>query len=195
MMLVEGTSLAVCQWAKKLRDANWALCSSDDGHHSLNVRKAEHDTQIKKLVDNCGSEHRKIWYTVFEVKFGLTSTFKSVWKGDQDFYRLTVVHVNHAIARSACRSCRINFADMLLLCTRFQVDIVGDDFNAFSYRCFRTGSQIAASLQDSSLAVTLRRFGEAINALLMVTYENDPEYQFRSDLYMHSLTRISRNTA
>ena len=96
-----------------------------------------------------------------------------------------VVHVNHAVARSACRSCRINFADLLLLCAHFQVDYMGGDFNAFSYRYFRSGSQqVAASLQDSSLAVMLRRFDEGINAQFRDTYENHPEYQFRSDLYM-----------
>ena len=64
MMLFEGTSLAVSQWDKQVRDANWAPYSSDDGHHWLGVRKAEHETQIKKLVDKCGSERQKIWYTV-----------------------------------------------------------------------------------------------------------------------------------
>ena len=33
MMLVEGTSLAVNQWNKKLKEANWTLGSSDDHHH------------------------------------------------------------------------------------------------------------------------------------------------------------------
>ena len=62
---------------------------------------------------------------------------------------------------------------------------MGGDFNAFSYRSFRTGSQqVAASLQDSSLAVMLRRFNEGINAQWRDAYENHPEYQFRSDLYM-----------
>ena len=89
MMLVEGTSIAVHQWDKKLRDANWALCGSDDAHHWLGVRKEEEETQIKKLVDNRGIEHQKIWYSMFELKFGLTSTFKSVW-GRQNVYRLMV---------------------------------------------------------------------------------------------------------
>ena len=79
MMFVTGTSLAANQRDQKLRDANWAFCSSDDGHHWFSVCKAENETQIRKLVDNCGSEHQKIWYTVFEVKFGLTSTCKSVY--------------------------------------------------------------------------------------------------------------------
>ena len=159
MMLVEGTSLTVSQWDRKLRAANWALCSSDDGHHWVGVRKAENGTTIRKLVDNCGSEHQKIWYTAFEVNFGLTSTGRAVWKGGQSVYRLMVVHINHAIAGTACRSCRINFGDLLLLCAHFQVDFTGGDINAFSYRYFRTGSQqLAASLQDSSLAVMLRRF-------------------------------------
>ena len=39
--------------------------------------------------------------------------------------------------------------------------------------------QVAASLQDSSLAVMLRRYDQLRNA-----YENHPEYQFRSDIYM-----------
>ena len=96
-----------------------------------------------------------------------------------------VVHVNHAIALSACRSCRINFADLLLLSAKFQVDFMGGDFNSFSYRYFRTGSQqIAASLQDYSLAVMLRRSDEAVNAQLSDTYENYPAYQFRSDLHV-----------
>ena len=55
----------------------------------------------------------------------------------------------------------------------------------FSYRYFRPGSQQnAGSLQDSSLAVMLRRFDEGINAQQRNVYENNPEYQFRSDIYM-----------
>ena len=61
---------------------------------------------------------------------------------------------------------------------------MGGDFNAFSYRCYKSGSQqIAASLQDSSLAVMLRRFDEGINAKRDVNL-NHPEYQFKSDIYM-----------
>ena len=60
---------------------------------------------------------------------------------------------------------------------------MGGDFNAFSYRYFRTGSQqVAASLQDSSLAVMLRRSDEGINAQWKDVYDNHPEYQFRNDL-------------
>ena len=71
-----------------------------------------------------------------------------------------------------------------MLCAHFQVDLMGGDFNAFSYRCYRTGTQqIAASLQDSSLAVMLRRFDEAINAKRNYVISN-PEYKFKSDLYM-----------
>ena len=61
-------------------------------------------------------------------------TNKQVWKGGQSVYRLMIVHVNHAVARTACRSGRINFADLLILCAHFQVDFMGGDFNAFSYR-------------------------------------------------------------
>ena len=61
---------------------------------------------------------------------------------------------------------------------------MGGDFNAFSYRYYKSGSQqIAASLQDSSLAVMLRRFDEGINAKRDLN-ENHPEYQFKSDIYM-----------
>ena len=61
---------------------------------------------------------------------------------------------------------------------------MGGDFNAFSYKYFRSGSQqIAASLQDSSL-VMLRRFDEDINAQHRGVYDNSPEYQFRNDIYM-----------
>ena len=42
MMLAEGTSLAVSQWDRKLREANWTLCSSEDHHHHwLGVRTAQ----------------------------------------------------------------------------------------------------------------------------------------------------------
>ena len=85
--------------------------------------------------------------------------------GGQNVYRVMVVHIHHAVARTACRSCRINLADLLVLCAHFQVDLMGGDFNAFSYRYYESGSQqIAASLQDSSLAVMLRRFDEGVNA-------------------------------
>ena len=147
MMPVEGMSLAVNQWGRKLREANWTLASSDDHRHWIGVRTANKHTTVRKLVDNCGSEHQKIWYTVFEVELGYTSTDKQIWKGGQSVYRLMVVRVN-AVARTACRSCRVNFADLLLLCAHFQIDFVGGDFNAFSYRYFRTGSQqVAASLR------------------------------------------------
>ena len=185
MMLVEGTSLSVNQWDKKLKEANWTLGSSDDRHRWVGVRTASSGTSVTKLVDKCGSEHQKIWYAVFDVKMGFTSNGTQVWKGGQNVYRVMVVHVtNHAVARAACRSCRINFADLLVLCAHFQVDLMGGDFNAFSYRYYKSGSQqIAASLQDSSLAVMLKRLDEGINAQRGVS-DNHPEYQFRSDIYM-----------
>ena len=62
---------------------------------------------------------------------------------------------------------------------------MGGDFNAHSYRYFRSCSQqIAASLQDSSLAAMLRRFDEGINAQHRGIYDNHPEYQFHSDIHM-----------
>ena len=184
MMLAEGTSLAVNQWDEKLRAENWTLGSSDDHHHWVGVRTASAGTTVTPLIDNCGSLHQKIWYAIFDVKLGNTSDGKQVWKGGQNFYRVMVVHINHMVARTACRSCRINFADLLVLCAHFQVDLMGGDFNAFSYRCYRTGSQqIAASLQDSSLAVMLRRFDEGINSK-RDHFTNHPEYRFKSDLYM-----------
>ena len=184
MMLVEGTFLAVNQWDEKLRDANWTLSSSDDHHHWVGVRTASTGTSITPLVDNCGSVHQKIWYAVFDVKLGNTSDGRPVWKGGQNVYRVMVVHIHHNVARTACRSCRINFADLLVSCAHFQVDLMGGDFNAFSYRYYRSGSQqIAASLQDSSLAVMLRRFDEGINAKRDVN-TNHPEYKFKSDIYM-----------
>ena len=184
MMLVEGTSLAVNQWDEKLRAEGWTLGSSDDHHHWVGVRTASVGTTVTPLVDNCGSTHQKIWYAIFDVRLGNTSDGRQVWKGGQNFYRVMVVHVNHLVARTACRSCRINFADLLMLCAHFQVDLMGGDFNAFSYRYYRSGGQqIAASLQDSSLAVMLRRFDEAINAKRNYVV-NHPEYKFKSDLYM-----------
>ena len=116
---------------------------------------------------------------------GQEPTVLATWKVGQNVYRLMVVQVNHAIARTACRSCRINFADLLILCAHFQVDLMGGDFSALSYRYCRSGSQqIAASLQDSSLAVMLRRFDEGINTQHRGIFDNHPEYQFRCDLYM-----------
>ena len=142
-------------------------------------------TSVKKLVDNCGSEKQKIWYTLFEVNVGETSTGQQVWKVGQGVHRLMVALVNHAVARTACRSYRINFADLLILCAHFRVGLMGGDFNAFCYRYFRSGSQqTAASLQDSSLAVMLRRFDEGINAQNRDVYDNHPEHQFCSDIYM-----------
>ena len=177
MMLAEGTS-SVNQWDEKLRNANWTLSSSDDHHRWVGVRTASTGTSITPLVDNCGSVHQKIWYAVFDVKLGNTSDGKPVWKGGQNVYRVMVVHVHHAVARTACRSCRINFADLLVLCAHFQVDLMGGDFNAFSYRYYRSGSQpIAASLQDSSLAVMGINAKRGFNT-------NHPEYKFKSDIYM-----------
>ena len=184
MMFVEGTSLSVNQWDRKLKSANWTLSSSDDHHHWVGVRTASSGTSITPLVDNCGSVHQKIWYAVFDVKLANTSNGEPVWKGGQNVYRVMVVHIHHTVARTACRSCRINFADLLALCAHFQVGLMGGDFNAFSYRYYKSGSQqIAFSLQDSSLAVMLRRFDEGINAKRDVNM-NHPEYKFKSDIYM-----------
>ena len=79
MMLVEGTSLSVNQWDQKLRDANWTLRSSDDHHHWVGVRTASSGTSVTKLVDNCGSQHQKIWYVVFDVKLGYTPNRNQVF--------------------------------------------------------------------------------------------------------------------
>ena len=87
----------------------------------------------------------------------------------------------------------INFADLLLLCAHFQVNFMGGDFNAFSYRYFRTGSQqTAASLQDSSWAVMLRRLDESINAQFRDTYEN---HLGTSSEAICTTTSTSRNIA
>ena len=72
--LVEGASLSVNQWDQKLRSANWTLSSSDDHHHCVGVRTASSGTSITPLVDNCGSTQQKIWYAVFDVKWGTTPT-------------------------------------------------------------------------------------------------------------------------
>ena len=54
-MLVEGTSLTVNQWDKKLRDiGDWILCSSDDGHHWLGIRKGQSGTTIRSCRTNVG---------------------------------------------------------------------------------------------------------------------------------------------
>ena len=87
MMLVEGTSLSVNQWDKKLKEANWTLSSSDNHHHWIGVRTASSGTSVTKLVDNCGSKRQKIWYAVFDVKMGLTFNGTQVWKGGQTVYR------------------------------------------------------------------------------------------------------------
>ena len=131
-MLVEGTSLAVNQWYRKLREANWTLSSSDDHHHWLGVWTAHSNTSVKKLVDSRGSEQQKIWYTVFEVSLGTTSIDQQVWKGGQSVYHLMVVHVNRAVARTACRSCRINFADLLILCAQSMPSATGTSEQAVS---------------------------------------------------------------
>ena len=88
-----------------------------------------------------------------------------------------VVHVNHAIARSACRSCRINLADLLLLSAHFQVDLMF--INAFSYRYFRTGKSQLLCRTLESLAVILRRFDEGVNAQLRNTYHRDLTFRHR----------------
>ena len=112
MMLVEGTSLSVSQWDKKLREANWCLCSSDDGHHRAGIAR------ICKSADNCGSEPQKIWYAIFEIDLSYTSTGKAVWKGGQVKRRVTVVHTNHAVARQ-----HVEHATSALLTCSFSVHI------------------------------------------------------------------------
>ena len=188
MMLAEGTSLAVNQWDRKLHEANWTLGSSDDHRHCVGVRTAFRNASVKKLVDNCGSEQQKIWYTVFKVTLGETSTDHQVWKGGQSVYRLMVVHVNHAIARTACRSCRINFADLLMLCSHFLVDLTGGDFIAFSYRCFKT-------LQDASWAAMLRRFDEGSILKTKITTTVTLSTSFATTSTWLTMMRISRITA
>ena len=61
---------------------------------------------------------------------------------------------------------------------------MGGDCNAFSYRyCNAGGMQIATgSLQDSSLAVMLRRFDEGINIQYDDNYYRHREFAFRSDI-------------
>ena len=112
MMLVEGTSLSVNQWDQKLRSANWTLSSSDDHHHWVGVRTASSGTSITKLVDNCGSDHQKIWYAIFDVKLGCTSNGEPVWKGGQNaWWYISTMQLSEQLAVPAestlqtCWSC------------------------------------------------------------------------------------------
>ena len=184
-MLVEGTSLAVSQWDRKLREANWTLGSSDDHHNWVGVSTAYSGTSVKKLVDNCGSEQQKIWHTIFEVTLGEISTGYQVWKSGQSVYRLMVVHVNHAVARTACRSCRINFADLLILCAHFQVDLTGGDFQCLQLQVLQdwqpADCSFSARFIIGSDAPSIRQRDQCS---AQGVYDNHPEYQFRTDIYI-----------
>ena len=68
-----------------------------------------------------------------QIDFGLTYMGLAFWKDGQVKCHGMVVHINHAIARAACRSCRANFGDLLLLSAYFQFDLMGGNFNAFNY--------------------------------------------------------------
>ena len=69
-------------------------------------------------------------------------------EGGQTIYRVTVVHINHVVPRQRCCAARVNFPDLLLLVAYLEVDSVGGDLNAFSFRYYNAGrQQIAGSLE------------------------------------------------
>ena len=58
MILVEGSSPT--------------LARSDDGHHWVGVHHGSNSVSVKVFFDSCGQEKQKIWYTIFEIDFGLS---------------------------------------------------------------------------------------------------------------------------
>ena len=98
MMLVEGTSLAVNQWDKKLKEANWTLGSSDDHHHWVVREPPLMALQSRSSLTIAAVSIRRSGTPSSTSPWEMTSNGSQVWKGGQDVYRLMVVHVS-AVAR------------------------------------------------------------------------------------------------
>ena len=67
------------------------------GHHWVGARQAVKNTQVKVLVDNCGQDKQKIWYTNFEVDLGWSSNNGPVHKGGQHVYHVMAVHIDSTL--------------------------------------------------------------------------------------------------
>lgn len=81
------------------------------------------------------------------------------------FTRVMAIHVDHTAARKNSSLTREALARICTLCTVYQVDVMGGDFNASVYRYFAASKsqQRCCSVADASLASVLMGMRETIN--------------------------------
>ena len=91
-----------------------------------------------------------------------------------------VVHVHHAVARTACRSCRINFADLLVL-YQFRSDIymAYHDEHIEEYRLMRNAilDEVTDAAGESPkiprLQRALQQFDENFDVIGLINFSWD----------------------
>eukprot|EP00971_Amphidinium_carterae_P345944 6487153-Amphidinium_carterae.1 len=119
------------------------------------------------LVENCEASV-PVYFAIFEVRWGTASSGAMMERANFMFTRLMVVqvvHVDHTAARNNPSLTRDALARIRALCTVYQVDVMGGDFNTSIYKYFAASRSLqrCSSLADSSVKSVLRGMREAIN--------------------------------
>ena len=122
------------------------------------------------------ADERTLWYLIAEINFGYVTeqalrqgyqTSRPVSAGDPlerasvTTVRVCVFHLDNEIARAACVKARKRLRQMFADCIRFQVDAVGGDANAASYRVQK--AQAYHNPRGSSFSIMLARAVSAVN--------------------------------
>eukprot|EP00971_Amphidinium_carterae_P164894 3269107-Amphidinium_carterae.1 len=162
-LLCEGQQFAKNGWDKSLAQCRWKVCSSRTLHLWCMARCAP-DGYIHLLVENCESS-TPVYFAFFEVHWGTASRGFAMERANMMFSRVAVIHADHRAARTKPSLTRDALASICALCTAYQIDVMGGDFNASIYRYFASSHSLqrCASLADSPVGAVLRATRKVVN--------------------------------
>ena len=155
--------------------------------------------------DPCESkmQEKSLWYVIVEVDFGvITETAKTlarrtarpvttgtpVARAHMEKVRVCVFHVQNEYARAKFLTTRMRLRQMFADCVRYQVDFVGGDANAASYRWKST--QFYHTPTASSLNIMAGRAATVANQCLTVS---DASIDIRGAFGVQMVTNNTNN--
>ena len=100
----------------------------------------EHNTPYNDRLEIVCPETKKtaVWYLIVDIHHGVDDHGERISRSGQEVTRVCVYHVDNGMATSAVGRVRSQLVNMFIVCLYYQVEILGGDTNASSYRYYRT---------------------------------------------------------
>ena len=105
-----------------------------------------------------------LWYMIVDVKYGESSDGVTITRCGQRVTRVCVYHVDHKKASKSAYIVRDELTRMFVVCMYYQVDFIGGDANATSYKYFN--EQTTKNYKMGSMMMTCDRVRQAYNEWL-----------------------------